>query len=48
MLSGFREVTTISFNNCVLHHVNQIDLFEDGGDMFVRNVRAYVADSMMS
>lgn len=32
----------------MLHHVNQIDLFEDGGVMFVRNVGANIADCMMS
>jgi len=32
----------------LLHHVNQIDLFEDGGVMFVRNVHANIADCMMS
>jgi hypothetical protein len=28
----------------VLHHVNQIDLFEDGSVMFVRNVHADIAE----
>jgi len=32
----------------MLHHVNQIDLFEDGDVMFVRNVCANIAGCIMS